>query len=96
MPNELLVPLAIGLVIVVAATAVVVMASRLGTLIRIVAALPFFALACFCLFGFAASFEPGDNHVIWRVLYAVVFLACISALGRLVLVKRQKSDSTQE
>ncbi|MCH7751942.1 MAG: hypothetical protein IH898_07295 [Planctomycetes bacterium] len=96
MSIELLVVLSIGLVIVVAATAVVVMASRLGTLIRIIAALAFVPLACFCLFGFAASFEPGDYHVIWRVLYAVVFLACIAALGRLVLVKRQKSGSTQE
>ena len=96
MPNELLVGLLIGLGIVVAAIVAVVVASRLGTLIRIIAALPFAFLACFCLFGFAASFEPGDYHIIWRVLYAVVFLACMLALGRLALVKRVKPDSTPE
>ena len=72
------------------------MASRLGTLIRFLAALVFVLLACFRLFGFAATFKPGDYHVVWRVLYAVVFLACLATLFRLAFVKRQYVDTEQD
>lgn len=96
MPVELLVALLIGFVLVTALTTIVVMASRLGVVIRIIAGLAIMPLAGFCLFGFAASFEPGDFHVVWRVIYAVVFLVCLAALGRLVFAKRWQSGLMSE
>ena len=96
MPRELLFGLPIGLIIVISAFAAVVAAPRLGVPIRILALLLLLPVACFCVFGFAASFEPGDFHVVWRVLYAVVFLACLAGSARLVFVKRDTSNSTQD
>ena len=96
MPNLLFIPLIFGFTILVAASVCVVMARRLNTAIRIVAALAFAPVALFCMFGFAASMEPGDNHVVWRVVYLVVFLACLLAIGRLVLAKPLKGTINQE
>ena len=96
MPTPFMFLLLIGFAIVIAASVCVVMARRLHTAIRIVAALAFAPVALFCMFGFAASMEPGDNHVVWRVVYLVVFLACLLAIGRLVLAKPLKGTINQE
>ena len=94
MPGEVLFSLPIGLIIVIAVVAAVVAAPRLDVSIRVFALLSLLPVACFCVFGFAASFEPGDFHVVWRVLYAVVFLVCLAGAVRLVFVKRHTSDPT--
>jgi len=95
MPSELLIALCIGLVILVAAIRAVVVAPRLGITFRIVAALVFAPWALFCVYGFAASMEPGDFHVVWRVAYAAVFFACVSAIGRFALAKPQQRNDDQ-
>ena len=40
--------------------------------------------------------EPGDYHIVWRVGYAVVFLACLFAIGWLVLAKRVNEKVNQD
>jgi len=96
MPIELLIALCIGLVVLIAAILAVVAAPRLGITFRIVAALIFAPWALFCVYGFAASMEPGDFHVVWRVAYAAVFFACVSAIGRLALAKPQNLKIDQQ
>jgi hypothetical protein len=51
---------------------------------RILAALVLLAMALLCVFGFLASFEPG-NGLIWKVGYGV--LDCGFLLGALALVR---------
>jgi len=92
MPRELLFGLPIALILVIAVGATIVAAPRLGPLIRILALMLLLPVAFFCAFGFAASFEPGDFHVVWRVLYAVVFLASLAGAARLAFVKRDTSN----
>ena len=87
MPTGLFIGLPIAVAVVLATIAAVVMAPRLGVPLRILAVLAILPIAGFSVFGFAASFEPGDSHVIWRVMYTVVFLGCLSAIARLSWVK---------
>jgi len=77
----------VGFVAVLSAGAAAVFAPRLWVAIRYLAALVFALLALFCVWGFAASFEPGDYHDVWRVVYGVAFLACLVSLVRLVFAK---------
>lgn len=88
MPTPLIVALIIGFALIVWAGRCIILARRLHPAVRIVAALTFAPVALFCLYGFAAAMEPGDYHLVWRVGYAVVFFACLFAMGRLVLAKR--------
>ena len=37
----------------------------------------------FCLFGFAASFEPSAYNWVWRIGYAAIIVACVGAIIRL-------------
>ncbi len=37
----------------------------------------------FLIFGFAATFEPGPNFWIWRIVYAVLVLGCLAGVMRL-------------
>ena len=54
------------------------------TLLRILAALAFLALAAFCLFGFMASFEPSDApRWPWKIGYALAGIGAITASLRL-------------
>ena len=91
MPNELFIVLPVGLAILVAAFCAALTAPRLGVAVRALAALVFAPLALFCVYGFAASMEPGDYHFIWRMVYPALFLACSSAVMRLVFAKSQHS-----
>ncbi len=88
MPTELIVPFIIGLFIALSACACAVKAPRLPMPIRIVSAALFVLLGIFCVFGFAAAREPGDYHVVWQIGYAIIFLACLPAVGRLVLAAK--------
>lgn len=81
---------------VVAAVRCVIVAQRLQPAVRTVAALVFAPVALFCMYGFAASMEPGDYHIVWRVAYAIIFLACLSAIGRLVLARQPKKKPNQD
>ena len=85
MPATLTVALLVGVIVFIAATTCIVMAPRLPSGLWIVATLVFAPLALFSIFGFAASFEPGDYHVVWRAGYVVTFFACLLALGGLAL-----------
>ncbi len=42
----------------------------------------------FCLFGFAASFEPGRYHWVWRIGYALTALGCLASILRLYWPRR--------
>jgi hypothetical protein len=95
MPTTLIVTLIVGILLAIAASVCVVMAPRLPMAIRIVAGFLFVLLGLFCVFGFAAAMEPGDYHVVWRVGYAVLFLACLLAIGRLALAKNTTWSSNQ-
>jgi hypothetical protein len=35
-------------------------------------------VASFCLFGFLASFEPGDRHLAWRFGYGLVGIGSLT------------------
>jgi hypothetical protein len=48
---------------------------------RIVATLALLAVAAFCAFGFAATFEPStQNFVLWRVGYGMALAALAAGL----------------
>lgn len=86
MTTALIVPLIIGCAVVLAAVLCVVKARQFPIAIRILAGLFFALFGLFCAFGFAAALEPGDDRLIWQVGYALTFLACLFAIGRLFLV----------
>ncbi len=96
MPTPLIVALIIGCSIVILAGRCIVGARRAGAAKRIFAAVTFAPIALFCLWGFAAAMEPGDFHIVWRVLYAVVFLACLSAIVWLMLAKPTVGEPSQD
>ena len=43
----------------------------------------------FCVFGFAASFEPGPYHWAWKIGYAIVGLGCLAGALRLFMPRRK-------
>ena len=45
------------------------------------------------LFGFAASFEPGDGHWVWRIVHAGVFLASVTTILRLCRRRRDTAST---
>lgn len=50
-------------------------------------------VASFCIFGFLASFEPGDRHLAWRFGYAVVGLGALAVgLGLAWRLWKQKPE----
>ena len=56
--------------------------------VRIVFVLLLLAPIPFCLFGFAASFEPGPNHWVWRIAYATIIVGCLGTILRLCWPRR--------
>jgi|GEM_PF-2319061 len=88
MPPALIYSLMLGTVALLLALVAVLRAGSLTAPVRFMAALVFAPLACFCVFGFGAAFEPGAWHVVWRWVYAVTFLACVAALVRLAVARR--------
>ena len=59
--------------------------------IRVVLGLLLIAPIPFCLFGFAASFEPGRYHWVWRIGYGAVILCCFVGLILVCLPRHRKS-----
>lgn len=51
---------------------------------RIVVVIVLLAVAAFCVFGFAATFEPMDSGrpLAWRIGYGVVGVACLMGAMR--------------
>jgi hypothetical protein len=60
------------------------------TLVRILASLPLLAIAGFCVFGFLASFEPG-NGMQWKVGYAALGWGCVA--GAIALLPRRRGGA---
>lgn len=87
MPTTLVIPLLIGIVLIIAAVACAVFASRLPAVIRIASAAIFLSLALFCVYGFIAALEPGEWAIFFRFAYPLLFAFCLAALGRLVFAK---------
>lgn len=92
MPPALIYSLLLGTVALLLAVVAVFRADKLTSPVRFMAAMVFAPLACFCVFGFGAAFEPGDYHVVWRWVYAVTFLACVAALVRLSVARRRDGE----
>ena len=92
MPPALIYSLVLGTVVLLLALVAVLRAEMLTSPVRFMAAMVFAPLACFCVFGFGAAFEPGAWHVAWRWVYAVTFLACVSALVRLGITRRRDCE----
>jgi hypothetical protein len=66
------------------------------TLARILGALALLAIVLFCVFGFLASFEPG-NGVQWKIGYGVLGSGCLTAAVALLLrrlARRIKATGT--
>jgi uncharacterized membrane protein len=62
---------------------------RFKTLARIVGAFMLLALALFCLFGFLASFEPG-NGLLWKAGYGALACGCFAMAVALLIPCRIK------
>ena len=62
-------------------------------LLRIVGAVVLLALGLFCLFGFLASFEPG-NGLEWKVVYGALACGCLVGAA-LALMGRDKKRATR-
>ncbi|MBJ7256380.1 MAG: hypothetical protein JHD23_09180 [Akkermansiaceae bacterium] len=60
---------------------------NMKTILRILAGLALLAAACFCVFGFLASFEPG-NGLFWKVVYGALFSGCSFGVVKLLRWKR--------
>ncbi len=43
----------------------------------------------FSLFGFAASFEPGERNWVWRIGYAILIIGCLATAIRLCWPRRR-------
>ncbi len=56
-------------------------------IVAIIGSLVLLSLADFCLFGFAATFEPTDRTVLFwsfRIGYAIVGLGCLAGVAALI------------
>ena len=95
MSTPLIIALIVGLAIAATAIRALIAAPRLSIAVRVAAALTFVVLALFCAFGFAAAMGPGDDHIIWRIIYGGVFHACAFAVVRLALARRS-TETTQK
>jgi hypothetical protein len=60
------------------------------TFVRILASVPLLAIAGFCVFGFLASFEPG-NGLPWKVGYGALGCGCM--IGAIALLRRRADSS---
>ncbi len=60
---------------------------------RVLGTLVLLAVVGFCVFGFMASYEYPEaaRRLPWQIGYAVIGLACLSAIVLLLRPRRQKS-----
>lgn len=96
MPTALLIALPVALGFIVFACACAWMAPKMHMALRVAGALMFVPVALFCLYGFAASMEPGDFHIVWRIGYVLMLLGSLAAMGRLAFARRIQKPSEQE
>ena len=93
MPAALIYSLLLGTVAVLLAVVSVFRAEKLTTPVRLMVAMVLAPLACFCVFGFGAAFEPGEFHIVWRWLYGTTFITCLAALWRLNRARRRDDNA---
>lgn len=65
-----------------------ILAPRLTILVRLLSVFFLIPVSLFFLFGFLASFEPGDNHIYFKVTYLFLFISSLLAIGRLIFIKK--------
>lgn len=66
----------------------------MASVMRWVCGVVLLAVACFCLFGFLAAFEPGaDPWHVFKLGYAAIAFGCVGLTGRLVLAAFQKKPA---
>ncbi len=58
---------------------------------RVLLVLMLLAPLPFTFFGFAATFEPGADNWVSRIVYGAVFLGCIASIIRLCWTRRHNS-----
>jgi hypothetical protein len=58
--------------------------------VRLASGVVLFGISAFCVFGFLASFEPG-NGAMWKVGYGV--LGCVCMIGALLLLVPRKNNT---
>lgn len=52
--------------------------------------LPIFLLVgAFCAFGMLATFEPGTNMIMWRIMYALGGMLCMIGVVWVVVPRRR-------
>ena len=84
----IIVVIPIALMFIVVASLVTIFASRLGSFLRIIAAVLLISVGLFCVYGFVA-FGTDDRsfQIFWRVLFSAVGLPCLIAIVRLFTAK---------
>jgi Na+/proline symporter len=60
---------------------------RVELLGRLISTVALLCVSAFCVFGFLASFEPG-NGLLWKVGYGVLGCGCLTSAIRLLLWRR--------
>ena len=65
-------------------------APHLSISARCMAVVAFLPLNLICLFGYTASTEFSDRHVIWDLSYAFIFVSCLLAVARLIFADKAK------
>ena len=63
-------------------------------MVRILLVLVFLAVAAFCAFGFAASFEPLERgrQLVWRIVYGAGVFASLTSAGWTLFGRRQRDE----
>ena len=63
-------------------------------ILRLALTLILVAIAAFCCYGFAASFEPGPGwFLVFRWLYGTLVIACVAAIVAVWVVKATRRQA---
>ena len=81
----------ISLIVTFIAIRCALIAPSLDLSTRIISVLCFLPVSFFSLYGFAASFEKGENYIYWRMSYIVIFSICLFTISRLLFIKKDKT-----
>ena len=90
-----MIPLMVAAMLALFAVLCAVLAPRLPVPIRLLAACLLLPVLLFSVFGFLASFEPGDGQWKWTAAYVFVFLGCSFAIARLVFIRRPSAHDSE-
>jgi hypothetical protein len=92
MPTSMLMMVLIAVFVLLSLFVCAVLAPRLPVVVRLLAACLIVPLTLFSLFGLLASFEPGDGHRIWVLVYSLMIAGSLAAIIRLVMIRKTSSS----